>query len=75
MKQLELLTVHDPTSFKRIILPSVDRSPSNRKFLDQMQLLFIMYSADKSKVVSKFLSHILFLRFKKFIILSANYFY
>ena len=58
MKQLELLTVHDPTSYERIILPSVDRGPSNRKFLDQMQLLFIMYSADKSKVVSKFLLHI-----------------
>lgn len=65
MNQLELLTIHDPTSYYRIMLrSSVDRSPRNRKFLDQMQPLFIMlYLADKSKLASKFLWHILFPRF------------
>lgn len=63
MNSLDLLTAHSPTSYNRIILySSVDWSPNNRKFLDQIQLLFIMYLADKSKLVSKFL-HNLFLRF------------
>lgn len=76
MNQLELLTVHDPASYKRVMLhSSVDWSPNNRKFLDQMQLLSTMsYLADKSKLVSKLLLHILSLGFKEFIILSANYF-
>lgn len=76
MNQLELLTVHDPTSYKRILLhSSVDWCPNNRKFLDQMQLLPIkLYLADKSKLVFKFSLHILSLRFKEFLILSANYF-
>lgn len=67
MIQLEL-TVHDPISYNRIIMlhSSVDQSPNNGKFLDQMQLLFIMsYLADKSKLVSKLLLYILSLRFKK----------
>lgn len=78
MTQLELVTVHDPISYNRIIMlhSCVDQRPNNRKFLDQMQLLFIMsYLADKSKLVSKLLLYILSLRFKKFMILSANYFY
>lgn len=66
MNHLELLTVHDPTSFNRIILHfSVDWSPNNRKLLDHMQLWFIMYLADKSKLVSRLLLHILLLRFFK----------
>lgn len=77
MTQLELVTVHDPISYNGIIMlhSCVDQSPNNRKFLDQMQLLFIMsYLADKSKLVSKLL-YILSLQFKKFMILSTNYFY
>lgn len=68
MNQMKLLlTVHDPTRFcySRIRLhSSVDWNPNNRTFLGQIQLWFIMlHLADKSKLISKLLLHILFLRF------------
>lgn len=74
MIQLELLTVHDLISYNRIIMlhSSVDQSPNNRKFLDQMQLFIISYLADKTELVSKLLLYILSLRLKTIMILSVN---